>query len=186
MVRYAVECTDQRKNQNRYFTQNFYCLFTMPGFAASSFLSQPKIGMVARFAQFLFLLLPSLGQEIPSTGVTCDPGFLCKNERDCPRFLDLKDQLNHLLINNSETEHRDKLIRKLKDRICNKAERGVCCKQNLEVINGNAVNNVEDIPFIVRLQIKTSSWPYSYSICGASLIHSQFLLTAKHCHIGCL
>ena len=50
----------------------------------------------------------------------------------------------------------------------------------------NAVNNVEDIPFIARLQIKTSSWPYSYSICGASLIHSQFLLTAKHCHIGCL
>ena len=180
MVCYAVDCV---LTIGKIKTQNFYCLFTGPGFAACSFLSQPKIGMVARFAQFLFLLLPSLGQEISSTDVACDPGFLCKNERHCPRFLDLKDQLNHLLINNSETEHRDKLIRKLKDRICNKAERGVCCKQNLEVINGNAVNNVEDIPFIVRLQIKTSSWPYSYSIwvrfCRTGKIPVLFLFFFK-------
>ena len=131
--------------------------------------------------QFLFLFLPTLGQELSSTGVTCDPGFLCIRERHCPRFLELKDQLSHLLNDTSETEHRDKLFGKLTKRVCNKSERGVCCKENLEVINGNTVNSIEDIPFIVRLKIKTSSWPYSYSICGASLIHSQFLLTAKHC-----
>ena len=182
------------ENPNWYFTQvqtfishtrNFYCLFTVPGFAGnlsqSDSVAQPKAKMVAPFVQFLFLLLPTLGQELSSTDVTCDPGFLCIRERHCPRFLELKDQLSHLLNDASEAEHRDKLIGKLTKRVCNKSEREVCCRENLEVINGNTVNSIEDIPFIVRLKIKTSSCPYSYSICGASLVHSQFLLTAKHC-----
>ena len=140
--------------------------------------------MVAPFAQLLLLLLlPAFGQpELPSPDGACDPGFLCRNERHCAAFLDLKAQLDRL----SDASERDKLIRELRGKVCNKAEMGVCCKENLEVINGNVVNNIADLPFIVRLTIKTSSWPYSSSICGASLIHSQFLLTAKHCLMGCL
>ena len=139
--------------------------------------------MVAPFSQLVFILLPSLAQELPSTDGTCDPGFHCKNERHCARYLDLKDQLSRL-SENSAIDYRNKLIRNLKERICNKAEKGVCCKENVEVINGNAVSNVEDFPFIVRLKIKSSS--SSSSTCGASLIHSQYLLTAKHCLKGCL
>ena len=143
--------------------------------------------MLAPFAHLLLilLLLPAFGQELPSPDGACGPGFLCRNERHCAAFLDLKDQLDRL-SESSETEAHNQLIRKLKEKVCNKAERGVCCKENLEVINGNVVNSIADLPFIVRLTIKTSSWPYSSSICGASLIHSQFLLTAKHCLKGCL
>ena len=143
--------------------------------------------MLAPFAQLLLvlLLIPAFGQDLSSPDGACDPGFLCRNERHCAAFRDLKNQLGRL-SDTSEREARNKLIRKLKEKVCNKAEKGVCCEENLEVINGNVVNNIADLPFIVRLTIKTSSWPYSSSFCGASLIHSQFLLTAKHCPTGCL
>ena len=96
--------------------------------------------MVAPFTQLLLLLLlPAFGQpELPSPDGACDPGFLCRNERHCAAFLDLKAQLDRL----SDASERDKLIRELRGKVCNKAEMGVCCKENLEVINGNVVNNI--------------------------------------------
>ena len=65
------------------------------------------------------------------------------------------------------------------ERICNKAKNGVCCKESVELTNGNIVRSAEDIPFMVRLTIKTGY--ADYSVCGASLIDSQHLITAKHC-----
>ena len=67
----------------------------------------------------------------------------------------------------------------MRERICNKAENGVCCKESVELTNGNIVQTVEDFPFIARLKIKTGY--ADYSICGAALVDSQFLITAKHC-----
>ena len=72
-----------------------------------------------------------------------------------------------------------KLSDKLKELVCNKAEDGVCCKEQLEVVNGNIVEKVEEMPYIVRLYLKTGY--ASSSICGASLIGRQFILSAKHC-----
>ena len=53
------------------------------------------------------------------------------------------------------------------------------CKGSYAITNGNIVEKVEDMPYIVRLSLKTGF--ASNSICGASLISSQFLLSAKQC-----
>ena len=76
-------------------------------------------------------------------------------------------------------EQYEKQLGRAKELICNKGEQGVCCKESFEVVNGNIVQNVEDFPFIARLHLKSGF--ASSSRCGASLISSQYLLTAKHC-----
>ena len=55
----------------------------------------------------------------------------------------------------------------------------MCCKKQLEIANGNIVERVEQMPYIVRISLKESF--SEYSTCGASLIGSQHLLSAKHC-----
>ena len=133
----------------------------------------------ALFVQLLCIMMtPSFGQQLPSPDGACEPGFFCKSERHCPRYLDLRDRLGRL-NGSTETEYYKNLERKVRERICNKAEDGVCCKESVELTNGNIVRNVEDFPFIARLTIKTGY--ADYSVCGAALVDSQFLITAKHC-----
>ena len=125
------------------------------------------------------------GQPLPSPDGVCKPGWQCKRERQCNPFLDQKDRLERLdkdyQLSRDEdvrAEHQ-RLLDKLKQLVCNKEEKGVCCKENLEIVNGNVVQSVADMPFIVRLLIKTDF--LSYGRCGASLIAPQYLLSAKHC-----
>ena len=44
----------------------------------------------------------------------------------------------------------DSLVAALKDMVCNKAERGVCCRESFELVNGNIVESVEEMPFVVN------------------------------------
>ena len=124
------------------------------------------------------------GQLLSSPDGGCEAGWECISERNCKPYLDGKDQLEHLRkayqLEGDEdigAEHQ-KLADKLKELVCNKEEKGVCCKEQLEIVNGNIVERVEQMPYIVRLTLKESQ--SEYSVCGASLIASQFLISAKH------
>ena len=97
-----------------------------------------------------------------------------KEMKDAEHFITIQD----FILVGSVDEY-DTLLEGLKDLVCNKAKRGVCCRESFELVNGNIVESVEEMPFIVRLRIKTGFG--TWSICGASIIASQFLLGAKHC-----
>ena len=125
------------------------------------------------------------GQYLESPDGVCKEGWHCRKQRHCGPFLARKDRLKQLQAIYQEGGDEEvgaqfeKQLGRLKKLVCNKAERGVCCKQSFEVVNGNIVRNVEDFPYIARLALKTGF--ASSSRCGASLITSQYLLTAKHC-----
>ena len=51
--------------------------------------------------------------------------------------------------------------------------------ENLEISNGQIVKDAEEMPFIARLDLKNG--PFSSTFCGATIISSKLLLTAKHC-----
>ena len=127
------------------------------------------------------------GQPLPSPDGVCKQGWQCKRERHCNPFLDQKHWLERLEKDYQQSGDEDptvgveyqRLLDKLKQLVCNKEEKGVCCKENLEIVNGNVVQRVEDMPFIVRLIIKKDF--SSNGLCGASLITPQYLLSAKHC-----
>ena len=136
----------------------------------------------------LWLVTTVRGQHLPSPDGVCEEGWECRQQRHCDPFLDQKDQLERLEKDYQQTGDEDvgaehqKLLNKLKELVCNKEEKGGCCKENLEIVNGNIVERVEDMPYIVRLRIKTDY--SSHGLCGASLIAPQYLLSAKHCTMG--
>ena len=72
-----------------------------------------------------------------------------------------------------------KLKIKIKGLECDEEANGVCCRTQFEIVGGELVTRVEDFPFIARINFKRGFG--SRSFCGASLIHSRLLLTAKHC-----
>ena len=134
--------------------------------------------MIVELVLLLNYLSSFSAQHLPTPDGVCEPGFNCKSERHCGRYLDLKDRLDR--INETEwSDYHRGLATQVEELICNRAENGVCCKENVELTNGNIVRSVEDLPFIARLTIKTGYG--TYAICGASLIDSQHLVTAKHC-----
>ena len=118
-------------------------------------------------------------QRLESPDVDCEGGFVCREESDCPFYLERKEHLGLLKNSGSGSAEYDTVLATLKGLVCNKAERGVCCRESFELVNGNIVESVEEMPFIARLRFKTGF--ASWSICGASLIDSQYLLSAKHC-----
>ena len=124
------------------------------------------------------MLALSSCQRLESPDVDCEPGFVCRKDSDCSFYLERREHLDLLKSSGSGAEY-ETLLAALKDSVCNKAKRGVCCRESFELVNGNIVESVEEMPFIARLRFKTGF--ASRSICGASLITSQFLLTAKHC-----
>ena len=126
----------------------------------------------------LWMLAVASCQRLESPDGGCEEGFVCRKDSDCPFYLERKEHLDLLKKSGSGAEY-ETLLEALKDMVCNKAERGVCCRESFELVNGNIVESVEEIPFIVRLRIKTGFG--TWSICGASIIASQFLLGAKHC-----
>ena len=123
-----------------------------------------------------WLLIVTSCQRLESPDGECDKGFVCKSSVYCAQYVEKKKQLDTLSDTDPEYES---ILKELKTMVCNKADRGVCCRENFEIVNGNIVMNIEEMPFIARLQLKTSYG--SSSICGAALIASQFLLSAKHC-----
>ena len=126
----------------------------------------------------LWLLAVASCQRLDSPDVGCEEGFVCRKQSHCPLFLEKKEHMDFLKRSGGGAEY-STLLAALKDLVCNKAERGVCCEESVELVNGNIVESVEEMPFIVRLRIKTGFG--TWSICGASIIASQYLLTAKHC-----
>ena len=125
----------------------------------------------------LCLLVSTSSQRLDSPDGDCDAGFVCKSRTNCPHYQAEKARLD-ALSSKGGAEFKG-LLEELRGLICNKAKRGVCCKENFEVVNGNIVRNIEEMPFIARLSFKTDFG--SSAICGATLIARQFLLSAKHC-----
>ena len=117
------------------------------------------------------------GQYLESPDGVCAEGWTCKKQRHCPPFLDLKDRVFQIQAVYQESRDEsvgaqfEEQLARLKELVCNKAERGVCCKESFEIVNGNIVRNVEDFPYIARLSLKNDFG--SSSRCGASLISSQ-------------
>ena len=132
---------------------------------------------MAQLFLFWFLVMASC-QRLESPDRDCEEGFLCKPHSNCSSYAETRAQLKFLKNSENLTEH-DTLLETLKGSFCNKANRGVCCQENFELVNGNIVESIEEMPFIARLRIKTGFG--SWSICGAALIANQFLLSAKHC-----
>ena len=138
-----------------------------------------------QFLRLAWLLLPILqaeGQLLSSPDGVCKEGWECRKERHCPQYLDQKDRLKRLegaWAWGGGGGHKKKLADELAELVCNKEEGGVCCKEQFEIVNGNVVERVEQMPYIVRLYLTTGF--AQHSICGASLISSRFLLSAKHC-----
>ena len=106
----------------------------------------------------------------------CEDGWQCKQKANCPRYL---QELGKLETLPSSSPERDALALNLKHLECNEEAEGVCCRTEYEIVGGVRVNRVEDFPFIARIHIKTGFLEQAF--CGASLIHSELLLTAKHC-----
>ena len=133
--------------------------------------------------KLFFTLLLSSGLSLPTPSDSCDNGFICKSEEQCASFQNLKEILRRLNSaadsRNASTEYHRNLTRQVEERICNQETKMVCCEESLELTNGNIVRSPEDIPFMARLTIKTGY--ADYAICGASLIDSQHMITAKHC-----
>ena len=127
------------------------------------------------FTLYLFSLLLHLvaGQRLVGD---CSLGWDCKRREDCPAFQDKLLQLKRL---SSGSKEHQQLLTDLEGLVCNEAERGVCCERIFEVVNGNVVRSVDEMPYIARISLKTGFG--SSSFCGASLIDSNHLLTAKHC-----
>ena len=125
----------------------------------------------------LSLLVLTSSQRLDSPDGDCDGGFVCKSTQDCPSYLVKKEQADSL--KSQGAAEYEAVLKELKDMVCNKAKRGVCCEESFEVVNGKIVTSVGEMPFIARLSLKTGMG--SSSICGATLIASQFLLSAKHC-----
>ena len=111
----------------------------------------------------------TFGQRLESRDKTCDSGFACRSFHHCPLY---QEQVGHLSELRAGGVEYEKLI-------CNKAEKGICCEETFEIVNGQVVEKVEDMPFIARIHIKDG--PFTSSFCGATIIARQFLLTAKHC-----
>ena len=109
----------------------------------------------------------------------CKPGWDCKRREHCPAFQDNLLRLKRL--SSGSTEHQQ-LFSHVKALVCNQAERGVCCERNFEVVNGDLVRTVNEMPYMVRISLKRGFG--SSSFCGASLIDSNHLLTAKHCLVS--
>ena len=134
-----------------------------------------------RFLLWLWLVVSTSSQRLDSPDGDCDPGFVCKSRTaDCPHYQAKKERLDAL--RKGGTEYKG-VLEELRGLVCNKAKRGVCCRENLEVVNGDIVRDIGEMPFIARLSLKTGTG--SSSICGASLIASQYLLSARvaKCHI---
>ena len=136
----------------------------------------PKIAMVL-FRMIGMLVLVS-SQRLESPDGDCEQGFVCKPSTDCPFYEERKELLASLRKSGRGVEY-DTLLASLKDLVCNKANRGVCCLEHFELVNGQIVESVEEMPFMARLRLKDTFG--SFSICGATVISSQFLLSAKHC-----
>ena len=106
----------------------------------------------------------------------CEEGWRCKHRENCPDFKEEQAKLEALPSFSSQWLQ---LLSKLKGLECKKKENGVCCRTQYKIVNRNIVKRVEEFPFMARIHIKTGFGTSAF--CGATLIHSTLLLTAKHC-----
>ena len=106
----------------------------------------------------------------------CEQGMECKKREDCPEFLEKQRMLGTLT--KPSPEHSTQLA-SLRGLVCNAKQKGVCCRTNYEIIGGTVVTEVGQFPYMARIIMKTG--PFTKSFCGAALVHSNLLLTAKHC-----
>ena len=93
----------------------------------------------------IWLLVLASCQRLESPDGDCKEGLVCKRASDCPFFLERREHLDSM--NGPEY---DSLVAALKDMVCNKAERGVCCRESFELVNGNIVESAEEMPFVVN------------------------------------
>ena len=121
------------------------------------------------------ILSMSLGQRLESLDKNCGEGFVCRSKLSCPSFKE-RDELR------PTGDVQFELSSTLKHLSCNQVENGICCKENVEIVSGQIVEKVEDMPFIARIHLKTG--PFTSSYCGATIIANQILLTAKHCLVS--
>ena len=88
----------------------------------------------------LLLLILTSSQRLDSPDGDCDGGFVCKSTQDCPSYLVKKEQADSL--KSQGAAEYEAVLKELKDMVCNKAKRGVCCEESYEVVNGKIVKSV--------------------------------------------
>ena len=64
--------------------------------------------------KLLWLLSTCCGQHLPSPDGSCEPGFVCKSERHCARYLDLRERLDRL-NGTAETDYYKMLEKQVKE-----------------------------------------------------------------------
>jgi len=68
----------------------------------------------------------TIDDEIVEKDGFCNNNEMCKNQNDCPTFLEQRKQMSKLVKGSSEWK---RSLQKLKRSVCNKSERGVCCSK---------------------------------------------------------
>ena len=79
--------------------------------------------------RLIWLLAAASCQRLESPDVDCEEGFVCKKDSVCPFYLERKEHLDFLKNTGGGAEY-DDLLAALKKTVCNKANRGVCCREN--------------------------------------------------------
>ena len=112
----------------------------MPGGGRTSS-KRVKLSTMMALLRLIWLLAVASCQRLESPDGDCEESFFCRKQSHCPLFLEKKAHLDFLKKGGGGAEY-ETLLATLKDMVCNKAKRGVCCRESFELVNGNIVESV--------------------------------------------
>ena len=96
----------------------------------------------------LVLALYTMGQQVTRQ---CPSSLQCRVSQQCPEFLQQNQQLKSLT---KGTAGHTSLRARLRDRVCDKTERKVCCDTGAEISGSIGPTEPHEFPFMVLLEIQ--------------------------------